>query len=177
MSKSKHLQLVSGVDANLYWLSVYVCDLSAYFVVCLCCMFIFRIYGEPSFVGTTSQALALSPPTTCIACCAVDVYAFSSRTHHPAAFAMPPQALAMFLVMWFYGVSVLPLVYCYSFLFDNATVGQISIIMFNLVAAFVMVVAHQIMSTLENTKDVDAVLVNFWCVGLVLCWLASLLLD
>ena len=35
--------------------------------------------------------------------------------------------------------------------------------MLNLVAAFVMVVAHQIMSTLENTQDVDAVLVNFWC--------------
>ena len=106
--------------------AAYLWDLGTYFLVCLACLLVFALYGEPSFVGT------------------------------------PSQTLAIFCVLWFYGVSVLPLVYCYSFLFDNATVGQISIIMFNLVAAFVMVVAHLIMSDMDNTRDVDAVLVNFW---------------
>ena len=83
MAKSKHLQLVSGVNANLYWLATYLWDLAAYLVVCLLCMLVFACYGEPAFAGTTEQGMA------------------------------------MFFVLWFYCVSVLPLVYCYSFLFDR----------------------------------------------------------
>ena len=64
--------------------------------------------------------------------------------------------VALFAVFVMYGLSVLPLVYCYSFMFDNATTAQISIIMFNLIGAFVMVLAHQIMRILPTTQVTHA---------------------
>ena len=60
---------------------------------------------------------------------------------------------------------MLPLVYCYSFLFDSPTTAQIAIIMYNFIASFVFVIAHHIMSVLPDTRDADAVLV--WIYRLV----------
>jgi len=85
-----------------------------------------------------------------------------------AAYAEPSftstteQVFAILSVLLMYGISVLPLIYCYSFLFDSPTTAQISIIIFNLVASFGMVLAHQIMELLPNTKAADAVLVWFY---------------
>ena len=126
ISKSKHLQLVSGANATVYWAATYVWDVFVYSGVTLACMGIFALYGEPSFVST------------------------------------PTQAFGILAVIWIYGVSVLPLIYCYSFLFDSPTTAQISIIIFNIVASFAMVLAHQIMAVLPNTMDADAVLVWFY---------------
>lgn len=121
--KSKHLQLVSGAQASVYWAATYVWDMLVYGAVVLGCMLVFAAYAEPSFMST------------------------------------PAQALAVLLTLLMYGASVLPLVYCYSFLFDSPTTAQISIIIFNLVASFGMVLAHQIMQVLPNTRDTDAALV------------------
>merc|ERR1719310_623934 len=85
-----------------------------------------------------------------------------------AAYAEPSftstseQVFAILSVLLMYGVSVLPLVYCYSFLFESPTTAQISIIIFNLIASFGMVISHQIMSMLPNTQAADAVLVWFY---------------
>ena len=77
----------------------------------------------------------------------------------PSFMSTPTQAFAILSTLLMYGVSVLPLIYCYSFLFDSTTTAQISIIIFNLVASFAMVLAHQIMMVLPNTKAANAVLV------------------
>ena len=76
--------------------------------------------------------------------------------NEPSFVGTGEQALALFAVFVMYGLSVLPLVYCYSFMFDNATTAQISIIMFNLIGAFVMVLAHQIMRILPTTQVTHA---------------------
>lgn len=113
----RHLQLVAGARASLYWLSTYLWDMFMYSLIGASCMVIFLLYNEPSFVGTGSQAFAL------------------------------------WSIIMLYGASVLPLVYCYSFLFDNPTTAQISIMMFNLIGAFVLVLAHQIMKTVPSTQE------------------------
>ena len=123
VTKSKHLQLVSGAHASVYWAATYLWDLCVYSLVVLGCLIVFALYAEPSFTSTPTQIAAI---------------------------------MSVFLM---YGVSVLPLIYCYSFLFDSPTTAQISIIIFNLVASFCMVLAHQIMSILRNTKEADKVLV------------------
>ena len=123
ISKSKHLQLVSGANPRLYWLATFMWDLLVYLLVVSLCMVVFRVFNEPSLIGTFQQGAAI------------------------------------FCVLMLYGIAVLPLVYCYSFLFDSPTTAQISIIIFNFVAAFAMVIAHQIMKELPNTQAADAALV------------------
>jgi ABC-type multidrug transport system ATPase subunit len=61
MSKSKHLQLVSGVELTSYWISTYLWDLTLFFVLTLLLMAIFLIYGRESavvFVGDTESFFA-----------------------------------------------------------------------------------------------------------------------
>ena len=52
--KSKHLQLVSGISIESYWLSTYLFDMFLYFLLTILIMTAFFIYGEASaevFVG------------------------------------------------------------------------------------------------------------------------------
>ena len=57
VSKSKHLQLVSGVKMSAYWLSTWMFD-SVLFLVLTCCIMVsFGIYGREAakvFVGSLS---------------------------------------------------------------------------------------------------------------------------
>jgi len=58
--KSKHLQLVSGISIESYWLSTYLFDIFLYFVLTMFIMTAFFIYGEASaevFVGSSSSLL------------------------------------------------------------------------------------------------------------------------
>jgi hypothetical protein len=52
--KSKHLQLVSGVDVRSYWISNYAFDASVFLLLTLLVMAVFMFYGSDSaevFVG------------------------------------------------------------------------------------------------------------------------------
>jgi len=80
----------------------------------------------------------------------------------PAFVGNGAQGLASFLVVWLYGLAAIPLAYCYTWLFTSHATAQIGIIIFNLVTGFVMVIAHQVMQVLPNTRDADAVLVNVY---------------
>ena len=54
-NKSKHLQLVSGVDTLAYWVSTLIWDLMGYTIITLLVILIFLAYGENQaavFVGT-----------------------------------------------------------------------------------------------------------------------------
>jgi hypothetical protein len=54
VSKSKHLQLVSGVNMTSYWTATYLWDLSLFSVLTICVMLVFLMYGSESakvFVG------------------------------------------------------------------------------------------------------------------------------
>ena len=53
--KSKHLQLVSGVNANLYWLATYLWDALNYLFVCVAVMIVILGYGNSEFVGTVEN--------------------------------------------------------------------------------------------------------------------------
>jgi ABC-type multidrug transport system ATPase subunit len=80
----------------------------------------------------------------------------------PAFVGSAAQGLASFLVVWLYGFAAIPLSYCYTWLFDSHATAQIGIIIFNLVTGFVMVLAHQIMQVIPDTRDADAVLVHIY---------------
>lgn len=61
VSKSKHLQLVSGVDLTSYWISSYLWDLSLFFILTLMIMAVFLMYGRESavvFVGDSESFIA-----------------------------------------------------------------------------------------------------------------------
>ena len=56
--KSKHLQLVSGVNANLYWLATFLWDALNYLFVCVAVMIVILGYGNSEFVGTVDNFCA-----------------------------------------------------------------------------------------------------------------------
>ena len=61
VSKSKHLQLVSGVNMTSYWISTYLWDLTLYLMLTVCVMLVFLMYGNESaqvFVGDTEAFFA-----------------------------------------------------------------------------------------------------------------------
>ena len=58
--KSKHLQLVSGVDMLAFWCATYIWDMLMWFILTLLSMIVFLIYGSNSaevFVGNTTSFL------------------------------------------------------------------------------------------------------------------------
>jgi ATP-binding cassette subfamily A (ABC1) protein 3 len=69
---------------------------------------------------------------------------------------------AVFLLLFTYGLSVLPLCYLYSFQFENHSTAQISIMAINFGTGFVAVLAYFVMSTIPTTKEAAAQLVNFF---------------
>jgi len=60
--KSKHLQLVSGVDMTSFWISTYVWDMILYCILIVLVMIVFMLFGRESttrvFVGDSDTALA-----------------------------------------------------------------------------------------------------------------------
>jgi hypothetical protein len=49
--KAKHLQLVSGVNPYVYWVSTFLWDMTNYlFIICMV-LLVFLLYGEAQFVG------------------------------------------------------------------------------------------------------------------------------
>ena len=54
--KAKHLQLVSGTNAAVYWLAHYTWDMALYTLLSAACMLVFYLYNEPAFVGNGEQA-------------------------------------------------------------------------------------------------------------------------
>ena len=56
--KSKHLQMVSGVHANLYWTSAYLWDSLNYLGVCVAVMGTFLAYESQAFVGSVESFFA-----------------------------------------------------------------------------------------------------------------------
>ena len=60
VSKSKHLQLVSGVNMSAYWFAAYLWDLTLFLCLTLLIMAVFLIYGNESaavFVGDAESFL------------------------------------------------------------------------------------------------------------------------
>jgi hypothetical protein len=61
ISKSKHLQLVSGVNMTSYWMATYLWDLSLFLLLTICVMAVFLMYGTESakvFVGDVESFFA-----------------------------------------------------------------------------------------------------------------------
>ena len=82
----------------------------------------------------------------------------------PAFVGSTAQAAAVALLLIAYGAASLPLVYCYSYLFEGHSTAQVSIMIFNIVAGFVAVIAHLIMQYLDDepVREADRVLVEIY---------------
>lgn len=66
ISKSKHLQLVSGVNMTSYWLATYLWDMSMFFLLTILVMGVFLAYGNESaqvFVGDAEAFFATAALT------------------------------------------------------------------------------------------------------------------
>ena len=104
--KSKHLQLVSGVNMTSYWLSTYLWDLSLFFLLTVVTMTVFLAYGTDTaavFIGSADAFFATS------------------------------------IMMFGYGLSILPVAYLISRNFTNSSTAQISVIGVVFVFGFVAV--------------------------------------
>jgi hypothetical protein len=66
ISKSKHLQLVSGVNMTSYWLATYLWDMSLFLLLTIFIMAVFLAYGKESaqvFVGDAESFFATAALT------------------------------------------------------------------------------------------------------------------
>ena len=69
---------------------------------------------------------------------------------------------AVFLLIWLYGASSIPLCYIYSFAFENHSTAQISIMTLNFITGFVFVLAYFIMNSIPQTQDAAKTAVLFF---------------
>ena len=74
----------------------------------------------------------------------------------------PESTTAIFLLIFLYGFSSLPLSYMYSFMFSNHSTAQISIMAINFGTGFVAVLAILIMQSLPETEDAAKVMVHIF---------------
>ena len=70
--------------------------------------------------------------------------------------------IAVFLLLFTYGLSILPLCYIYSMFFDNHSTAQISIMAVNFATGFVAVLAYFVMNTVPTTQDAASHIVHFF---------------
>ena len=70
--------------------------------------------------------------------------------------------IAVFLLLFTYGLSILPLCYIYSMFFDNHSTAQISIMAVNFATGFVAVLAYFVMSTIPTTQAAASQIVHFF---------------
>ena len=65
-------------------------------------------------------------------------------------FSTVQSTVTVFLLLFCYGLSVLPLCYLYSMMFENHSTAQISIMAINFASGFVAVVAYFVMSNIPS---------------------------
>lgn len=70
--------------------------------------------------------------------------------------------IAVFLLLFLYGASAIPISYLYSFAFDNHSTAQISIMTINFFTGFVTVMAYYIMISIPSTKSLGETLVHIF---------------
>ncbi|KAJ9453785.1 ABC transporter A family member 1 [Diplonema papillatum] len=69
---------------------------------------------------------------------------------------------ATFILFFLYGLSTITNSYFLSFLFTSHTAAQNSVMIFNFIAGFVLVIAAQILDLIDSTKDANEVLKYFF---------------
>jgi ABC-type polysaccharide/polyol phosphate transport system ATPase subunit len=69
---------------------------------------------------------------------------------------------AVFLLVWLYGASSIPLCYIYSLAFENHSTAQISIMTINFMTGFVAVFAYFIMISIPSTQHLGQQLVHLF---------------
>ena len=77
-------------------------------------------------------------------------------------FSSAQSTLTVFLLLFCYGLSVLPLCYLYSMMFDNHSTAQISIMAINFASGFLAVIAYFVMSNIPLTQYAANHLVLFF---------------
>ena len=70
--------------------------------------------------------------------------------------------MALVLLLFTYGASVIPLSYLYSLLFQSYSTAQISIMSIHFVTGFVTVIAYFVMTTIPETQELAESLVLFF---------------
>jgi ABC-type multidrug transport system ATPase subunit len=126
ISKSQHLQLVSGASVVTYWVSTFLWDLTNYIFIIIIVEIIFLVSGNAQFVST------------------------------------PNQAFGTFVLIFFFGLSTIPLSYLYSFKFQTPSAAQIGITAIHFVSGFVLVVGANVMDNVESTREANAALKPFY---------------
>ncbi|KAF8564879.1 hypothetical protein P879_06099 [Paragonimus westermani] len=92
---SKHLQFVSGLNAYVYWISVYLWDIMNYLIPAGLCILVFVAFQKYAFVGTDT----IGP---------------------------------FILLIFFYGLAVLPMLYPFSFVIRSPSTALIVLVIVNM---------------------------------------------
>lgn len=164
VSKSKHLQLVSGVNLTAYWIANYLWDITLYLILTLCIMLVFFMYGEKAdvFVGTGEAFLATFLLTF--------GYGLSSL---PFAYGLS-RMFGKYDVRWKNDHSQNKTDVCgksissshhHSFIFhtiDNSSTAQISVAGIGWLTGFVTCIAYITMNALEKTYHIAEALLPFF---------------
>jgi len=105
----------------------------------------------PAVYWLASYLWDLTLFTFTASCCMLVFFCYGE----PGYVGNSDQALATYLVLLGYGASVLPMIYCFSFLFESHSTAQIATLMLNLATGFAAVIAHVIMSRIDKAQDID----------------------
>lgn len=121
-SKSKHVQLVSGLHPIVFWMGNYVWDLINYMLPAICVMIIFLIFDQQAYVA-------------------------------------PQNVSCTFLLLLLYGWSMIPVMYPFSFYFDEPSTAYIIMIAVNL---FVGIIGTLTTFILEFFQDAGLEEINYY---------------
>ncbi|KAA3669979.1 ATP-binding cassette, subfamily A (ABC1), member 1, partial [Paragonimus westermani] len=108
---SKHLQFVSGLNAYVYWISVYLWDIVNYLIPAGLCILVFVAFQKYAFVGTDT----IGP---------------------------------FILLIFFYGLAVLPMLYPFSFVIRSPSTALIVLIVVNMLFGALTVMVTLFLDTI-----------------------------
>ncbi|GAB9477905.1 hypothetical protein Gpo141_00015093, partial [Globisporangium polare] len=122
-----------GVSLGAFWLANYIWDLMMFIIPFVAAVVLIKAFDISSMTGTS------------------DCFSCTSQTFP-----------AVILLIALFGLAICPFTYCLSYLFKEHASSQTYTTMINFVIGVVLMVTSFIMSVIESTKDINAVLVFIW---------------
>ena len=126
VQNAKHLQLVSGASLSAYWISNYLWDITIYMVTLISLGLIIVIFQVPAYIGCSNEFCITNAP------------------------------LSTFLLFLFFGTSVIPFTYIFSFFFKQPTLAQSFALFKSFFFGLCLMIATFIMDRIDVTMDFSA---------------------
>lgn len=93
-----------------------------------------------------------------ISCCMIVFFLYES----PQFSGTAAQAWGTFYLLFLYGLAVIPMSYCYSFLFTNHSSAQVGVTVLHFVAGFILIITSFVLDADSTTSGTNAKLKPFY---------------